>query len=525
MSALKKTESDRIQLQTKLDAAKTQADRNKLGQFATPALLADQVVSATLSLMSGHSPIRFLDPGFGTGSFFSSLLRFGSGTRLKKACGFEIDPHYGDKARLLWGHTSLDLRLEDFTKATPPSREEEKFNMVVCNPPYVRHHHLDFDQKIHLKLAVADLVGLSMNGLSGLYCYFMVLSQAWMTQKGVGVWLVPSEFMDVNYGVHVKRFLLDKVTLLRIHRFDPSDMQFDDALVSSAVVFFRNETPKPSHQVEFTFGGPIEKPKKSAAFTSDVLTAAPKWTGLLHGSSFRATSGEKGTLADLFAIKRGLATGCNNFFVLTPEKAREKGIPNKFLRPILPSPRELDVDEIEAGADGIPLIKSQRLLIDCSLSEAELRKQSPKLWSYLESGKKAGVDQGYLCSHRAPWYSQEKRPAPPLLCTYMGRPTQRSTTPFRFILNNSDATASNVYLLLYPKPVLSDLLAKSPGLLREVWHRLTQITGETLVGEGRIYGGGLHKMEPKELANVPAERLLEILPAYFRKPKQASLFD
>jgi hypothetical protein len=42
--------------------------------------------------------------------------------------------------------------------------------------------------------------------------------------------LIPSEFMDVNYGAAVKRYLLNKVTLLHIHRFDPHDVQFGDAL-------------------------------------------------------------------------------------------------------------------------------------------------------------------------------------------------------------------------------------------------------------------------------------------------------
>jgi adenine-specific DNA-methyltransferase len=68
----------------------------------------------------------------------------------------------------------------------------------------------------------------------------------------------------------------------------------------------------------------------------------------------------------------------------------------------------------------------------------------------------------------------------------MGRPTRRSATPFRFLLNHSKATAPNVYLLLYPKPLLSELLAASPGLHREIWHRLGLITGEALVREGRI---------------------------------------
>ena len=33
----------------------------------------------------------------------------------------------------------MDVRLSDFTKASPP---EEGFNLSDLNPPYVRHHHL-----------------------------------------------------------------------------------------------------------------------------------------------------------------------------------------------------------------------------------------------------------------------------------------------------------------------------------------------------------------------------------------------
>ena len=38
------------------------------------------------------------------------------------------------------------------------------------------------------------------------------------------------------------------------------------------------------------------------------------------------------------------------------------------------------------------------------------------------------------------------------------------------------------------------------------------IRDETLVGEGRVYGGGLQKLEPKELANVTAGFILNALP-------------
>jgi hypothetical protein len=45
---------------------------------------------------------------------------------------------------------------------------------------------------------------------------------------------------------------------------------------------------------------------------------------------------------------------------------------------------------------------------------------------------------------------------------------------------------------------------------------LNEIKPEELLGEGRVYGGGLHKLEPKELANVDASAIAELLPGFER---------
>jgi hypothetical protein len=73
------------------------------------------------------------------------------------------------------------------------------------------------------------------------------------------------------------------------------------------------------------------------------------------------------------------------------------------------------------------------------------------------------------------------------------------------------ATATNVSLMLYPKPALAKVLLEKPELLKEVWHGLDLISDEVLMGEGRVYGGGLHKLEPRELANVLAEKISRVL--------------
>jgi hypothetical protein len=76
-----------------------------------------------------------------------------------------------------------------------------------------------------------------------MYCYFLLLCHEWMEEQGLAIWLIPSEFMDVNYGGTLRRYLTERVALLHIHRFSPSDLQFADAMVSSAVVVFRKSLP------------------------------------------------------------------------------------------------------------------------------------------------------------------------------------------------------------------------------------------------------------------------------------------
>jgi hypothetical protein len=107
----------------------------------------------------------------------------------------------------------------------------------------------------------------------------------------------------------------------------------------------------------------------------------------------------------------------------------------------------------------------------------------------------------------------------------MGRNLAKRDKPFRFILNQSRATAANVYLLLYPKPALARALAIDPMLGRQIWEFLNGIDAATLLGEGRVYGGGLYKMEPKELANVPAQAIADLLPILKDRPaKQGEMF-
>lgn len=59
--------------------------------------------------------------------------------------------------------------------------------------------------------------------------------------------------------------------------------------------------------------------------------------------------------------------------------------------------------------------------------------------------------------------------------------------------------------------MLANQLREKPETLRPRWQALNAIGRETLLGNGRVYGGGMHKLEPRELANVPADDLAAVV--------------
>lgn len=515
-------EQRRSALQAELDGQKSQAERNKLGQFATPTALARDVLAYGLSLLPKGEPVRFLDPAIGTGSFYAALMSTCRRRPVAAAQGFEIDPHYGKPAQSLWKGTPLKIRLGDFTQQTAPAQSADRATLLICNPPYVRHHHLNGTDKLRLQAAARDAAHVELSGLAGLYCYFMALAHSWMADDGIAGWLIPSEFMDVNYGRALKAYLLREVTLLHIHRFDPNDVQFDDALVSSAVVWFKKRKPSAGHSVTFSYGGTLEAPASSKSVSVRDLERADKWTRFPKQDAEAEHNGYR--LGDLFAIKRGLATGDNGFFIVDEDKAKGLKLPRKFLRPILPSTRYIKADEIDSDRAGVPLLDKRLFLIDCDRPEDEVARDYPDLWAYLQTGVDR-VASGYLCRSRRFWYAQERRPAAPIVCTYIGR-SDHERRPFRFLLNNSQATATNVYLMLYPQPLLAARLTENPAALRPLWESLNAIGRETLLGNGRVYGGGMHKLEPRELANVPADAMAAVVGLKEKQsPRQLELAD
>lgn len=498
-------EKRRMKEQKYIDSIKNIEDRKRHGQYATPAELAREIAKYGVELLNPKEEICFLEPAIGTGAFYTGLLSGAGYHRIVSAVGFELDKAYACAAQKIWNKL-IDIKVEDFTKADILQND---INLLLSNPPYVRHHYISVEDKAYMTKRIFENLHIRISGLAGLYCYFILLAHQWLKLGAISGWLIPSEFMDVNYGEELKWYLLNEVHLLRIHRYEPENLMFRNAMVSSAVVWFKNEKLSEDYEVEFTFGGEHSSPKYSKKILKSTLEKEHKWTRFPRKEE-RLQRDDIPQLKDFFSVKRGLATGDNSFFILTREQIEKHHLSMEYFLPILPSPRYLTLDKIDGDSEGCPKISNPYFLLNCSLEEENIRKIYPELWEYLQSGV-GTVSKKYLCRTRKSWYKQEIREPAPILCTYMGRKGTKEKAPFRFILNNSKAIATNSYLMLYPNEKILQAMKSNPSLMTQIWNCLNEISSEDMEGEGRVYGGGLKKIEPKELSAVKCRKINELL--------------
>jgi len=494
-------EKERAFAQEQVDAKKTPDSRNRLCQFSTPFALACEIVSGALQAVPTNTPIAFLEPAVGTGVFFGALLRHARERDIGSAAGCEVDPAYGDVARRIWEPHGLQVIPTDFIEYACNPINGKKFSLLCTNPPYVRHHHLASALKVHLQSLVMQRLHLQPSGLSGLYVYFVLLADALLANGAIASWLLPAEFLYVNYGRVLREYLTSHVSVISIHHFDPDEVQFDDALVSSCVVTYKKELPTQDSVCQVSYGGSLLAPKQTRSVPFSQLRDISKWTTAHIEQRDRADSPGL-RLRDLVSVRRGIATGANGFFIVDDAAIARYEIPSSVLKPILPSPRYIRDTVIEADSAGNPKVDAPLYLIDCALSPEEVKRSCPGLYAYLEEGVASGLPERYLCASRDAWYFQEKREPAPFLASYMGRANGNRDCPIRFFVNFSSAIVTNVFLNLYPTYEFARLLDGRRDRMIEFIDALNALPAEVVLREGRAYGGGLHKLEPKELLEV-----------------------
>jgi adenine-specific DNA-methyltransferase len=465
--------------------------RRRFGQHFTPASIA-RLMSHWIAAIR---PQEILDPAVGTGI----LIR-----RAKELCsnaqfiGIDVDALILNAAhRALHDVTNVRFEQSDFLNW----QVERRFPAIIANPPYLKHHNFCYDHDIFQEIGRRNHVRLSR--LTNIYALFVFEICRRLTTGGRAAVIIPWEWANANFGKALKQFLVQRGYLKALTYFSHESLIFDDALTTASVLLLENSPPAARIATAYVQDNlPIEEllpiiARHSVSHPGVVyqqlkpceLDRDRKWDQLLRGYRQDRHPGFC-SLSAIADTRRGIATGANEFFLLTHETARHARIRAASLLPCVGKAR--DVIGLRFTEDDFnSLISKGRpcKLVDLNghLTQAER--------AFVARGERAGYHERYLLAARTPWYSMEQRKPAPIWSAVFGR------RGLRFVWNKAGVHNLTAFHGIYPnglsKTQIKALVAALNSPLVQNLARQQQ----------RVYGGGLRKYEPRDLLAIEVPEL------------------
>ncbi len=457
--------------------------RKKFAQFFTPYAVADIMTEWLLHAQNMHT---VLEPAFGLGIFSRILLSKKNNLDIK---GFDIDDTILNEARKDFSnYENVQLLLQDYMF----NDWDNKYDGIICNPPYFKFH--DYDNKSILK-EIEQRLSCKLSGFTNLYTLFLLKSIHQLKPGGRCIYIVPSEFMNSDYGKLVKQHLIKTQTLRHIIVFDFEENVFDDALTTSCIILCANDDK--TDYVRFTnikHRDDLSEINKlidlypasaetSISHTLNSINPEVKWKSYYQTQSAHQYSNLV-PFQKYAKVVRGIATGANDYFTFNLSKAETYHIDTKYLLPCICKCNDVSGQSFyQKDFETLRQNDKKVFLFNAENTDNEDVKH------YLAKGVEEGINKKYLTSSRKPWYALEKRPPSPIWVSVFNR------NGLRFIRNYACVSNLTTFHCVYPqKNLFSDI---STDLLFA--YLLTDTSKRIFEDNAREYGNGLQKFEPNDL--------------------------
>jgi adenine-specific DNA-methyltransferase len=476
--------------------------RKSRGAFFTPPAIAEHLAEWAIR---DDPNATILDPTCGEAVFLIA-----AGQRLK-ALGrqtsdldehlFGIDLHAGslDEAMRLLEDEGLDGKLieSDFFAVRTPDMLDSPLpfvDAVIGNPPFIRYQeHVGESRRLSVEASFRQ--GVRLSGLASSWAASLVHSAGFLKPEGRIAMVLPAELLTVGYAEPIRAWLRSRFAQVSLVLFE--HLQFADALADVVLLLAEGRGGCDSFSLYHVESAADLAQIRPYSNTNVTPPSSGKWTDILvpkkHRGLYREVIAEHfQPLSEYGTAELGSVTGANKFFAISESTRLEYGLVESQLVKISPpGTRHLKASSFTA--------QQWRSLRDADervwLFRPPVDDVSSSRIAYTEFGKSLAVDQAYKCQIRSPWWRPPVVTAPDLFFTYM------SHNYPRLIANAAGVTFLNSMhgvRLLESAP--EETLASLPLLC---------LNSATMLGaevNGRSYGGGILKMEPREAALLPVPK-------------------
>ncbi|MBI4647862.1 MAG: N-6 DNA methylase [Bacteroidia bacterium] len=200
-----------------------QNKKNKYGQYFTPKLVADFMID----LADIPKDAKILEPSCGKGVFLELLQQRG----YKDIIAYEIETTLANKISF--------VKYESFVNANI----NEKFDLIIGNPPYIRWKNLEDELKN--ELLNNHLWSKYFNSLCDYLYIFILKSIELLNENGRLIFICPEYWLNTTHSISLRNYMVSNGYFEKIYHFNETPI-FDKVTVS--IIIFKYIKSKQNKQ-------------------------------------------------------------------------------------------------------------------------------------------------------------------------------------------------------------------------------------------------------------------------------------
>jgi len=451
-------------------------DRKQTGSYFTSREIADFLAAVAIDQPSD----RVLEPCFGEGVFLEAChSRLGSGGKM---VGVDVNADLVAEGRARFPYASLVAA--DFFECSPKTLGGT-FDAVIGNPPFVRYHRFNGQQRSRA-LERAAAANVAVSALTSSWVPFLIHASQHLAEHGRMCVVAPFEITYARYARPFVAYLCEQFKAVRLLVFD--EPLFPE-LNEKTVLLLADGWGGECSSVHIVHARAIRDLDAKSIFSAQAEEVPAVWNEDAGRANlyrldarardlFLALEQRVPRLGDLADITIGYVTGNNKWFHLTSDEVRLLGLAGDVrlvLRKGMDLRRRglaLDVQDEEQLA-----LEGAHWLFDPSepLGEAASAR--------IRDGEDAQAHSTYKCRVRTPWWRVPGVRSHHLVVGVF------STLGPRLVATSRPATNSLLVADLR-EPVRATTVAAS------ALTSLAQLSAEV---NGHALGGGALKLEPAEV--------------------------
>lgn len=452
-------------------------NNKETGSFYTPHELIEYMISY---IRARISPGKILEPSAGDGRFAEPLKSFDAKVSL-----VEFDTK---KAENLTSNFSgyCNICCSDFIKYA--NQSNETFDLIIGNPPYIAKKNIPEEQCEETE-KILRYFQLDKSIFQNLWVAFVLASMKLLSNKGAIFFVLPFEFLQVQYAEKLRGFLETRFNTIEIITFE--EQVFKEIEQDICLVYLANEQQAKPYIQYTTLSDVVSQ---NQVLQSVIMRNKPlkKWSNCIlndeETETLSALAKKFMLISEFGDISPGIVTGANSFFILPKQEIDKLKISKTYILPIITKASIIPKLLLLKTADFKKTFTKKNRTHLLNLSKLKETDFSKELQEYLQKGEEEEINKGYKCKSRKRWYDVpiiEKGD----VCFF-----KRYHDVPRVIVNKAGIHTTDIVYNIRLKEVY-----KAESFAFCFYNSLTLALCEYY---GRFYGGGVGELVPSEFKQL-----------------------